>query len=176
MSDTLISKAYSEGKLSLIYEDEDLLVFLDPAPVVPGHMVVAPKNPYTILEEVPDWLVGKLGEVANKASTAAFEVFGAKGTNIIMHNGTVAGQEHPHVCINVIPRFDNDGLNFLWKPKQLTEEEMSTVELTLKQGTETVGSFEKKKPAKKIVEPPKEPEAMLPEEDNLMLRQLDRVP
>ncbi|MBU0980184.1 MAG: HIT family protein [Nanoarchaeota archaeon] len=176
MTESPIVKGLKEGKLMVVYEEDDIVVFLDPAPVTPGHMVVAPKDHYTIVEEVPDWLMGRMGEIANKASTAAFETLGAKGTNILIHNGTPAGQELNHLTINVIPRFDNDGLNFMWQPKQLTEEEMSTVELTLKQETELIGQFETKKPAVTQEAPVEETAEETDDSENYMLKQITRIP
>jgi hypothetical protein len=41
--------------------------------------------------------------------------------------------------VHVIPRKENDGVNLQWKTKQLTEEEMSTVELKLKEQIQNVG-------------------------------------
>ena len=71
--------------------------------------------------------------IANKVGIAVFEGLGAQGTNFLIQNGTAAGQEYPHVMLNVIPRKENDGIDMLWTPKQMTEEEMSTIELQLKE-------------------------------------------
>ncbi|MFH1409467.1 MAG: HIT family protein [Nanoarchaeota archaeon] len=173
---SFIEQGYKEGTLPIVYEEDEIIVFLDPKPVSPGHMVVAPKQKYTILEEIPDWLMGRMGEIANKASTAAFETMGAKGTNIIVHNGIPAGQDNNHFVINVIPRFDNDGQDLFWAPKQLSEEEMSTIELSLKPQTDIVGEFEKKKPKDIPIEDDIPDPEELDEGENYMLKQLDRIP
>jgi ribosomal protein S13 len=39
----------------------------------------------------------------------------------------------------------NDGINFEWVPKQMNEEEMSTIELKIKEQISVVGNFEEEK-------------------------------
>ena len=146
-----------EGKKKsfVVYEDPQAIAFLADDPAVVGHIVVAPKKHSPIFEGMDDSITAHLFRIANKVSAAVFESIGAKGTNIIIHNGVAAGQESPHFCVNIISRRDDDGLIFDWAPKQLSEEEMATTELQLKKGLE-------KKPK---VEPtaPEEPAAEIPE-------------
>ncbi|MDD5291036.1 MAG: HIT domain-containing protein, partial [Patescibacteria group bacterium] len=37
-----------------VYEDENVLAFLDIAPVNPGHTLVVPKKHYENMEEIPE--------------------------------------------------------------------------------------------------------------------------
>ena len=141
-----------EGKIpsEKIYEDSDILAVLDVNGANPGHTFVIPKEHYTILEQVPDFLVGKLFSIANKISSSLFEILEIQGTNLFVTNGVAAGQLAAHFMINVIPRKHNDGINITWQPKQLSEEEMSTVELQLKEAAKNIGSFEIKSDEEKI--------------------------
>ncbi|MFH2028119.1 MAG: HIT family protein, partial [Nanoarchaeota archaeon] len=106
-----------------------------------GHCFVVPKHHFPIFEQLPDPLVGKLFSISNKVSMAIFDTMGVQGTNIFVTNGVAAEQKVAHFMINVIPRHEKDGVNLEWKPKQLTEEEMSTVELRLKEECANVGGF-----------------------------------
>ena len=83
-------------------------------------------------------------------STTLFERMQVNGTNVIAQNGIAAGQKIAHFAINVIPRTENDGLGFNWQPVELSEEELATVELQLKEESKSIGDFEKeeKKPIK----------------------------
>ena len=110
-----------------VYEDDLILGVIDMNGANPGHCFVMPKNHYAILEQVPDNEVAKLFQASNKISRAIFESIGAQGTNIFLANGIPAGQTVAHVTVNVIPRKENDGVNLQWAPKQLSEEEISTV-------------------------------------------------
>ncbi|MFO8016934.1 MAG: HIT domain-containing protein [Candidatus Woesearchaeota archaeon] len=128
-----------------LYEDEKVAVMLSDTPATIGHLLVMPKEHYPIIEQVPDFIVEHALKVANKISVAVFETLKVQGTNIIVNNGIAAGQDSAHFMIHVIPRKENDGLNLQWQPKQMGEEEMSTIELQLKEETKNIGSFQKEK-------------------------------
>lgn len=162
-----------KGKKGMLFEDEQIAIILAPKPAAPGHIILAPKVHAPILEQVPDFIIGKLFDKANKVSIAVFETLGAEGTNIIANNGIAAGQTANHFLLNVLPRRENDGLNFAWQPRQLSEEEMSTIELKLREESKDIGIFEKEQ------EKPKEekkPEKIEDEGENYLLKQLERLP
>src|SRR3989338_7937476 len=115
-----------------VFEDDSLLAVLDINGANPGHCFIMPKEHYPIIEQVPDKEIGKIFNVANKISSAVFETLQAQGTNIFVANGIPAGQTVAHFMVNVIPRFEKDGINLQWQPRQLDEEALSTVELKLK--------------------------------------------
>ncbi|MBI3035406.1 HIT domain-containing protein [Candidatus Woesearchaeota archaeon] len=156
-----------------VYEDEFVLAVLDVNGAVPGHCFVMPKNHYSIIEQVPDIEIGRLFQASNKISSAIFESLGVQGTNIFVANGVPAGQTVAHFTINVIPRKDNDGINLQWQPKQLSEEEMSTVELKLKEQTKNIGHFEKeeKKPRAYAAKP----KIISEEEEEYFTKQMRRL-
>ncbi len=160
----------------LLYEDKDVFAVLSPEPATFGHIIVAPKKHYQIIEQIPDYEFGYLFNIANKLSTAVFEGIGAQGTNIIIQNGVEAGQDIPHVAIHIIPRRENDGLNFEWAPKQLTEEQMSTVELQLKEGAKDIGGFQKEEKAEPIKLDKKPQKLELSDQENYLIKQLRRIP
>ena len=167
-----------EGKTKLekVYEDEKLLAVLHPTPSAKGHILVFPKKHYQIVEQMPDYEIGNLFQKINKLSIAAFEGVKAQGTNIIIQNGVSAGQKIPHVCVHVIPRIENDGLNFQWQPKQLSEEEMSTVELKVKEETANIGGFETEEKKEPIQLEEKREKIKEGEEENYLIKQLRRIP
>jgi len=157
-----------------IYEDDEVLAILDFNGANPGHAFVIPKEHIPILEQIPSHLVGKLFNVANKVSSAIFETLGVQGTNLFVTNGVSAGQKVAHFIINVIPRKESDGVNLQWQPKQLSEEEMSTIELKIKEevGNVAIGEVPKTEQLKKA-EPVSE---TIEGEDNYLTKQLRRIP
>ena len=157
-----------------VYEDELILAVLDVNGANPGHCFVMPKNHYPILEQVPDTEVARLFQVSNKISSAIFESLGVQGTNIFVANGIPAGQTVAHFTINVIPRKENDGINLQWHPKQLDEEEMSTVELKLKEQAKDIGEFEKEEKKEKVSEP--KPVPLSDEGEEYFASQMRRIP
>lgn len=157
-----------------IYEDDSMLAVLDVNGSSPGHCFIMPKEHHTILEQVPDQLIGSMFAVANKISSAVFESLNIQGTNIFIENGVAAGQNIAHFIIQVIPRNDNDGVNLQLQPKQLSEEEMSTVELKLKEETKDIGYFEKAE--KKKAAAKREPEEIIDDEEDYLIKSLRRIP
>lgn len=158
-----------------VYEDDFTLAVLDVNGANPGHCFVIPKNHYPILEQVPDEELGKHFVVANKISSAIFEVLKVQGTNIFVRNGIPAGQQVAHFMINIIPRKENDGINLQWKPKQLTEEEMSTIEIKLKEQIRGVG-ITKPRQQKKPREESVRMEPITDDEDDYFMKQARRIP
>jgi histidine triad (HIT) family protein len=116
-----------------VFEDDMVAVLLHKAPATPGHVLLVPKEHHTIIEQTPDPIVRKLAVLANKISNSLLNLLGANGTNLIIENGTGAEQQIPHLALNIIPRFEGDGLNFQWQPKKLSDEQMGLAELQLKE-------------------------------------------
>ncbi|MFC1723213.1 HIT family protein [Nanoarchaeota archaeon] len=180
-------------KDGMVYEDDKVACFMAGHPAVAGHIIVVPKKHAPIFEMFPDDDAAHMFKIANKMSIALFETIKAEGTNILTHNGTAAGQDVPHFCINVIARRDGDGLMFEWSPKRLSEDEMAQVELGLKKEMEGELEAEEKiekdmKAAKLVEEKPVEekPDGEKPEEEktkeekpapeNYLVKQLRRMP
>lgn len=151
----------------VVYQDDTILAFLADKPAAHGHIILISKEHYPIFENVPDGLVSHMFIMANKLSMALFETLSIQGTNIILENGTAAGQEIAHFSIHVIPRYDKDGMNFQWKTKQFGEEEMAAIEAKIKDAIPDLV-----KPPQKKDETPTDTE----DEDNYLIRQLDRMP
>ncbi|MBI2107933.1 HIT domain-containing protein [Candidatus Woesearchaeota archaeon] len=166
-----------EGRIpsKKVYEDDAVLAVLDVNGSTPGHCFVIPKTHYPIIEHVPDFDLGRMFVVSNKISSAIFQALNVHGTNIFVANGIPAGQTVAHFTINVIPRKENDGVNLLWQPKQLTEEEMSTVELKMKEGIDKAGVIEEPKQrsqSKAAGHSSEDPE----EKNEYYIRQMTRIP
>lgn len=159
-----------------IYEDEIAIAVLDVNGSNAGHCFIMPKAHYPILERVPAKELGRMFQISNKISRAIFESLGAQGTNIFVANGIPAGQTVAHFTINVIPRKENDGINLQWQPKQLNEEEMSTIELKLKEELKSTSYQEKEEISLKKTRLPKVESFFDESEENYFSRQMRRLP
>lgn len=91
-----------------IYEDDDILAFLDIQPNNFGHTLVITKVGYKNIYELPDELDGKFMNVIKKISIAVKKAMSADGINLAMNNDVSAGQEVFHIHMHVIPRFSGD--------------------------------------------------------------------
>ena len=157
-----------------IYEDDKVFAVLPIKGANSGEVLLLTKEHYPIIENVPDYIIARMGVLSNKISMAIFEAIKVQGTNIIISNGVAAGQKMPHFSMRVVPRTINDGLNLDWNSKQLTEEEMSTVELKLKEQTKKIGAFEKEKKEPEKLD--RKIEKLSKEKEDYLIRQLIRIP
>lgn len=101
---------------SKVFESQEILAFLDTAPVNKGHALVIPKAHLADIWALPTALAPRLLEAIQKVSLAMKTGLGATGVNVGMNNGASAGQMVMHAHWHLIPRFDDDGLS-LWPQK-----------------------------------------------------------
>ncbi|MFH1181722.1 MAG: HIT family protein [Candidatus Woesearchaeota archaeon] len=106
-----------------VYEDSDVLAFLDISPVHKGHTLVIPKMHYETLMDTPDELLCKVIAAVKIVSAAVKKAVKAEGVSIGQSNHKSAGQAIPHLHFHVMPRFENDGLRH-WPQGKYAEGEM----------------------------------------------------
>jgi histidine triad (HIT) family protein len=116
-----------------VYEDEQVLAFLDINPVNPGHTLVIPKEHHETLLEMTEQAVDKVFNVGRKIASTMKEALDAPGVNIAMNVGEAAGQVVFHAHLHVMPRFEGDG-HALFKGKPYPDGEMEKVQEKLKAG------------------------------------------
>ena len=92
-----------------VYEDEDVVAFMDIGPVVKGHTLVVPKSHHENIMTTPVAVLKKAIAAVQKVAQAQKNGLKADGVNVTQANGSVAGQVVPHIHFHVIPRFANDG-------------------------------------------------------------------
>ncbi len=161
-----------EEKRNLVYEDNEVIAAIKDTALASGQVTIFPREHFTIMELVPDFLLQKCAVLANKAGVAIFEAMGCQGTNVFIQNGLAGGQKVPHFAIEVVPRTENDGVQLTWQPQQVAEDELEITALTLKEELE--------KPKKEIKKEnnEKQPEKVAEKENktNYLLKALKRLP
>jgi histidine triad (HIT) family protein len=110
-----------------IFEDDKILGILDHNPANKGHVLLFPKEHASLTAQIPDSVTAHMFTIANKISSACFEAMQADGTNIIVANGSVAGQTAPHALINIIPRFEGDKVALGWQGQKMEENELAKI-------------------------------------------------
>jgi histidine triad (HIT) family protein len=94
-----------------VYEDANVLAFLDAFPCTPGHTLVIPKvTGYSDLSELPDDVAGHLGAALPRVARAVKAAMNADAVNILQNVGAASGQVVMHPHYHVIPRKTGDGL------------------------------------------------------------------
>jgi histidine triad (HIT) family protein len=94
-----------------LYEDDEVLAFLDLFPQSQGHTLVIPKRAAArnLLDVDPDTL-GKMMAVVQKLTRVLVEELQPDGVQVAQFNGAPAGQTVFHLHVHIVPRFSGDGL------------------------------------------------------------------
>lgn len=90
-----------------IYEDADVLAFLDIFPQSRGHVLVIPKaaQARNILDVDPG-VLGKMMLAAQRLTRILVDELQPDGVQIAQFNGAPAGQTVYHIHVHIIPRWD----------------------------------------------------------------------
>lgn len=161
----------------IIYQDDDVVVAVKDFVTITGQITVFPKKHLTILEMVPEKLLEKCTIISNKIGMAVFDGLAPQGTNVLVQNGLGAGQKVPHFGIEIIPRRENDGLDFQWEAKQFREDELDATLMTLTETLESLGQDKQKnqpESSEKIEKTGKEKKEE--KKDNYLLKSIRRIP
>jgi histidine triad (HIT) family protein len=121
MAETIFSKIIrGEIPCYKVYEDEQVLAFLDINPLCEGHTLVIPKEPAVTLDQLSDESAAALGRVLPRLCRALLKATGATEYNVLQNNGPGAHQAVFHVHFHIIPKFpDGRGLGIGWKATSL---------------------------------------------------------
>ncbi|MCH7335024.1 HIT family protein [Acinetobacter sp. NIPH 2699] len=86
-----------------IYEDDQVLAFMDIMPQADGHALVIPKTPAVTLLDLPADAAAYTIQIVQKVAQAIETALDAKGIVLMQLNGAAAGQTVPHVHFHLIP-------------------------------------------------------------------------
>lgn len=152
----------------IVYEDDGFIAFLDINPINPGHTLVIPKeHSETILDVNPETL-SKLAKVVKIVAEAVAKALNVDGVNVMQNNKEIAGQGVPHIHFHVIPRFNEDGVQYFFgsQTKKMDEKQLEEIANKIKSNV--------KIPEPEIVEEKEEEESVehTEEEANNIRREL----
>lgn len=89
-----------------VYEDDEVLAFMDIFPQTRGHLLVVPKNVKARnFLELPADRVAPLMERVHRLTIAAAKVLKPDGITVTQFNGEDAGQTIFHLHFHIIPRY-----------------------------------------------------------------------
>ncbi len=129
MADTIFAKIIAgEAPCHRVFEDDQVLAFLDIFPISRGHTLVIPKEPAVRLHELSDASSAAIGAVLPRICRAVLRATGAVDYNILQNNGAAAHQAVMHVHFHIIPKYaDGSGLGVGWKPAKLDGDEAAAL-------------------------------------------------
>lgn len=94
----------------MVWEDAQVVAFMDLRQAVPGHVLVVPRQHAETLYALDEALAGQVMRVAHRVARALRDTLAPDGLNLWQSNGEAGGQEVPHFHLHVQPRRHGDGL------------------------------------------------------------------
>ena len=86
-----------------VYEDDQVLAFMDIMPQAEGHTLVIPKSPAVTLLDLSPEAAAYTIQIVQKIAKAMETALDAKGIVLMQLSGVAAGQTVPHVHFHLIP-------------------------------------------------------------------------
>jgi histidine triad (HIT) family protein len=90
--------AAGTAEASIVFEDEDVIAFLDIRPVRPGQTLVIPKRHIDHFDDVPDVLAGRVFAAARRIARAVRANLSPVRVGMVVHGFGV-----PHAHIVIVP-------------------------------------------------------------------------
>jgi histidine triad (HIT) family protein len=97
-----------------VLETADAVAFLDINPVIQGHTLIVPRDHHGQVTDLPDETSAHIGSLVPRLARAIKAATGAHGLNVIINNGSAAGQTVDHCHWHIIPRFHDDPVDWPW--------------------------------------------------------------
>ena len=124
MEDCIFCKIIKkEIPTDIVYEDKDIMAFLDINPSNKGHTLVMPKKHSKNLLENNEEDLKRLVLAIKKIGNAVMKVTNAEGMNILSNINPIAGQVVFHTHVHITPRYKDDGISFKIQRKAYNEGE-----------------------------------------------------
>ena len=120
MSDCIFCKIVNgEIPSAKVFENENVVAFLDISQVTKGHTLIIPKvHKENVFELTPE-IAQQIFEVVPKIANALKTTYNPVGMNLVNNNGEKAGQTVFHYHLHLIPRYgEGDGFGAVWKSHQ----------------------------------------------------------
>jgi histidine triad (HIT) family protein len=108
--------ARGEIPAAKVFEDNEVLAFMDINPVAKGHTLVIPKAHHDPITNTPPKILRKMITIVQRIARAQVEALSADGINISQANGVAAGQIVPHLHFHIIPRVASNEPHRNWAP------------------------------------------------------------
>ncbi|MBX4336253.1 HIT family protein [Bartonella raoultii] len=117
-----------------VYEDDDVIAFMDIMPQAPGHTLVIPrKGSRNLLDANPETLCSVIKAV-QKIANAVKKAFQADGITIMQFNEAASQQTVYHLHFHIIPRMEGVELtrhNNVITPANILEENAEKIRAAL---------------------------------------------
>ena len=119
-----------------VYENDDMVAFLDTRPLFAGHCLLIPRPHIATLTDLPPDRVGPFFAGVRLVAAAVEAALAADGSFIAINNRV--SQSVPHLHVHIVPRRNKDGLKgFFWPRRKYQDDaEMESVRLAIQRALE----------------------------------------
>ena len=93
-----------------VYEDKQVLSFMDAFPQTRGHTLIIPKAPSRNLFDTDPAVLANIIQKTQWVAAAVRDVFSPDGLTITQFNGAAAGQTVFHLHFHILPRYANGAM------------------------------------------------------------------
>ena len=125
MSDCVFCKIVAGQIPSIrVYEDDDVLAFMDIGQVNPGHVLVAVKRHAENLYALEETQAAAVARASVRVARAIRDAFDPAGLSVYQANGKPAGQTVFHYHVHLVPRHEADGMQLTWPVKNPPREKL----------------------------------------------------
>jgi histidine triad (HIT) family protein len=104
-----------EIETNIIYEDNDIMSFLDIDPINVGHILIVPKKHLLDIDEMSNDLLTTIMLHSKTIARALKDVYNPDGYSIMQNGGIF--NEIGHYHLHIFPRYSNDG--FSWNCRDI---------------------------------------------------------
>lgn len=138
MTDDCLFCRIARGELPahVLYEDDEVMAFLDLHPIRPGHALVIPKAHHVWFEDIPQPTAARVMEQSQKLARRMKQVYEVERVGMVF-----TGVHVPHAHAHVVPMHDvHDvtsqaylaaGQNGFSAPPRLPEDRMAAIAIEL---------------------------------------------
>lgn len=123
----------------VVWDEEDVIAFMDINPVTDGHLLVVPKSHSTALTDLPPETAGRMMQVAQELAKALkASDLRCEGINLFFAEGEAALQEIFHSHLHVLPRYADDGFGITADWAGSTDEGLAAAATAVRAGLDRV--------------------------------------
>lgn len=117
-----------------VYEDENIIAFLDISQITKGHTLIVPKTHVKNIYEFDELLAKKIFQAVPKIAKAIKKTYDPIGMNII-NNNDKPHQTVNHFHIHIIPRYQHDKfkIDFINRQDQFNPEDYEKIKSEIRQ-------------------------------------------
>lgn len=128
LTDCIFCKIIAGTKqANVVYEDANVLAFLDHLPIRLGHTLVISKKHYETMLDIPDSELAYLIQITKKLAGKIMQNLSARGFRVTNNNYRPARQLVPHIHFHIIPVIGDNPLSVTFDRLELTPEQFEEI-------------------------------------------------